>query len=784
MILYNGLLYCLVSFAVGIGMGYIFSWNLLYIGGFFAVILLVVVGTIYYKKYQMTIIALVCLFLVMGIVRSIQDNAVAVSDICHFAGRNVVMYGTVAKVGKEFDEVSENLVSQYDIKTKYVRSSSNELLPVSGGVRLWLRQSPKRMLSLFPGDTIVVQGRVRLPHGYNNPGSIDWVGMLRRQGITALMTAKSNNACVTARGSKYGWKYLLYSWRKYVQQLMNLAMPSADTAILSGMIFGGYIGISPMVIKDFSTTGIVHILSVSGTHIALVAGCLFWFGRRLHLGELITAIGAAIAVCLYAVISGLTPPVVRSAIMGLMALAALAFGREKDAPLALFFSAFIMLFVEPSLLYDISFQLSFCSTTGLIFLYKKCLNLLSWLPEWLAGAFAVTLAAQLGVFPFIAWYFNSFSVSSFMANLVIVPIIEIVVIIGLLGIGISVISLTAGKVILVVGSLLIGLVTFLTAILAKVPGANIYIPSMNWLSGLVYYMLIAWMFSDVKFSGCFNRRYRLGLIILLIVFGGLYYSCRLQLLSVYFIDVGQGDAALVVTPHGRSVLIDTGGKAGESQFDVGERVVLPYLKHYGIRQLDYLILTHGHQDHAGGAAAIAQGLPVNNVLVAQEKFTVAMQELLRNDRITVIPMFKGQTILIDNVTFKVIHAGLSKDDKGGNELSCVIRAEYGQHSFIFTGDLDSNGENRLLDENIDKATVLKVGHHGSNTSTQQDFLAALSPDYAVISVGYNNRFGHPSSVVLQRLYNNHIKVFRTDVHGSILFQSNGREMNVQTYLSE
>ncbi len=783
MILYNGFLCCLISFAVGVGLGSLVSWNLVYIYVLFAVILLIVTGAIYCKKYQVTIGALICLFLVMGTIRFMQDNTVAVSDISHLAGTNVAVCGTVVKVGREISETSETLVSQYDINANFVQDGS-KILPVSGGLRVWLQQIPEHKLNLLPGDKIIVHGQLRLPHGYNNPGTIDIKGALRRQGISAIITAKRNNVEVKEQGSKQDWRYWLYIWQNYVRKLMHSAMPTADAAILSGMIFGGYSGISPTVVKDFTTTGIVHILSVSGTHIALVAGILFWLGRKLHFSELLTAIWAAAAVCLYAVISGLTPPVVRSAIMGLMALVAVALGREKDAPLALFFSAFIMLLDEPSLLYDISFQLSFFSTAGLVFLYKKCLNLFSWLPKLVAGPFAVTFAAQLGVFPFIAWYFNNFSASSFAANLIIVPIVESVVIIGLLGIGVSLVSLIAGKVILVICSLLIGLVIFLTTILAHVPGANVYIPSMNLISGLIYYLIISWIFSNVNLSGYFNRRYFAAFMLLLVVISGLYYSIHTPALSVHFIDVGQGDAALVVTPHGCSILIDSGGKAGQSQFDVGERVVLPYLKHYGVRQLDYLMLTHGHQDHAGGAAAIVRELPVKNVLVAQEKFTAAMQNLLRNDWVTIIPMFKGQTIIIDNVAFKIIHAGLTQQHKEGNELSCVIRAEYGQHSFLFTGDLDANGENDLLNDKIDKVTVLKVGHHGSKTSTQQAFVSALSPAYAVISVGYNNRFGHPSTEVLQRLHNNHIKVFRTDVHGAVLFRSDGEKLSAYPYMNE
>ncbi|HEY3426487.1 MAG TPA: DNA internalization-related competence protein ComEC/Rec2, partial [Negativicutes bacterium] len=571
---------------------------------------------------------------------------------------------------------------------------------------------------------------------------------------------------------------------------MNKVMPSGDASILVGMLFGGYNGINHEVVANFAATGIIHILSVSGTHIVLVAAVILWLGTRLKIRYGITAIAAAFAIVFYAVFAGLTSPVVRSAVMGLVALAAVGLGREKDAPGALALSALGMLIYQPGLIYDISFQLSFGATAGLIFLYPQTYQLLAFLPRGLAGGVAVTVAAQLSVLPFLAWYFNSLSFSSLIANLVIVPIIELIVVLGLLGALVSVMLAGLGHIILVFCSLLIGLVVQLTAGLATIPG-QMYLPPISIAGGVLYYLLLAWLYGyqprgapTMLETGRRWPRLSIGIVAMLLVIFIVYVGYP-RPVYVHFIDVGQGDAALFTTPHGRAVLIDTGGTLGEStSFDIGERVVVPYLKHYGVQEIDYLILTHGHQDHAGGAAGIAAAMPIKSIILAREEYTQAVQALLPAvHKQGLIPAYEGQTVILDGVTFSIVHAVGDNGPRSGNEVSSVVRMVFGKHSFLFTGDLEASGEAAIVADNrMLASTVLKVGHHGSKTSSTAEFLEKVAPEYAVISVGYNNRFGHPHPDTIQRLLDQRITVFRTDQQGAVVFTTNGNDLTVDTFI--
>ncbi|SDF75022.1 DNA internalization-related competence protein ComEC/Rec2 [Sporolituus thermophilus] len=727
------------------------------------------------------------LFFVAGIVRFLHADMLPANDISRYAGNSVVLSGMVAEPPRVTPVGDDQVKVRYRLETESVQTEQ-DCKTVRGGIIVTVRQPANQKVAGY-GDKITVSGIIAAPRGYQNPGAADWAAALKRQGITAILL--SPGKVVVTPAPALSWHGRLHAWRQALKGQIAAALPPGDAAILTGLVFGGYEGIKKEVIADFAATGIIHILSVSGTHIALAAGVALWLGRVLRLRPRFSAALAAVTVLFYMMLAGLVPPVVRSGLMGLTALAALAAGREQDAPTALSLSALAMLAVQPALLYDISFQLSFAATAGLVFLYRKTLTVLtSFLPGVLAGPFAVTLAAQLGVLPFLAWYFNTLSLSAFLANLIIVPLVEGVVILGLAACLVSLFTGWGAKVLLALCGLAIGAVVQLAAFLAAMPGGVVYLPPFTIWAGLIYYFFIAWVygyrFGILPSLPAVVRQWPqavavAGLVAAVCLAVALWYPRPVR---VHFIDVGQGDATLITTPHRRAILVDTGGKSGDVDgFDVGEQVVLPYLRHHGIRALDYLILTHGHSDHAGGAAAIAASLPVRTALVAQEeRISPAMQAFLRGKKAAVaVPAFTGQNIIIDGVSLTVVHAPVGGAAR--NEASVVVRVDYGRHSFLLTGDLEKAQETVLVASGLAPCSVLKVGHHGSKTSTSPEFLAALSPQYAVISVGYQNRFGHPHPETLARLDSQGVKVYRTDRDGAVLFTTDGKTLTVSAYAS-
>lgn len=773
------------AFALGIGLAG-FAWN----SDYLCVLSALLVGFItvqLYKRKEPTI-CLLLLFFFLGIIRSMQGEALPLTDSSQFIGQRVIVTGKIAEVPKITLLDTEKKI-RYIVEVDQLRLAGR-MLNSSGKTIVTVRQTADTETG-SSGDHVEAAGELEGLHGYNNPGSIDIVAALKRQGITARMNSSSDSISIIPAKELTG-KRLLDQWRSRLSELFLQVMPQSDAAILTGVLFGGgYDTINTQVLHDFSATGIIHILSVSGSHIALVAAVMLWLGESCRLNSKVTVMLAGGVILFYAALAGLSPPVIRSAIMGITGLWAVLAGREKSGAGAMALAALLMLVWQPALLYDISFQLSFGATAGLVFLYSKTTEKLRFLPKWLASAFAVTFAAQAGIIPFLAWYFHSFSISSFIANIIVIPIIELVIILGLLACISSLVLPLATKLLLVFCSMGIGLAVMLNKAIAAIEGLQFYVPPFGMLESLVFYVLLAWSYGYLPawmqspVSIIKQWPYRAAGIILAVCLlaGGLIGPSKQ--VAVHFIDVGQGDATLFITPRGRSVLVDTGGTIGEnSNFDVGERVVAPYLKHQGITRLDYLILTHGHKDHAGGAAAVAAAIPVRNCIVAPEAFSDSLRALLKEKGSgVIIPAARGQKLKLDGLEIEVVHAGAQAGSgRNSNESSSVIRVSYGQHSFLITGDLEAGQEKELIANGLYPCTVLKVAHHGSRTSTTDGFLEKAAPRYAVISVGYHNRFGHPHKEVLDKLDRTALHVYRTDQDGAVLMRTNGTDLSIEPYL--
>jgi competence protein ComEC len=756
-----------------------------------SVLLLLLVGGagfyLYKENFSYVKVIVSAVFLLAGFFVMTFALTTAPTDISHYSGEQEVR-GEVIDVPKVTIAATGEFHVKYELAVKQVRGNGS-WKKVSGNLVVVMIQH-KSDAVFQAGDKVKVSGKIHLPHNYQNPAMFDQVMSLKEQGITATMWAKSMK--LEQRFAGFSLPTALAELRTTVTDTMAQAMPSGDAAVLTAMMFGGYDGISSDLIHNFAATGIIHILSVSGTHIALVAGAAALLCSLCHVGPVVTAAICAVLMIFYSLLAGMGAAVTRSLFMGLSALLAVWVGRQRDSSQALLMTALLLLLYQPLWIYDLSFLLSFAATGGIVWFFPKLRDKLDFLPAPLALSIAVTIAAELGVLPFVAYYFNNLPLTSLLANLVIVPVIELTVVAALAGAVLTLllpIFYLLPRLIFVCCSLAVGLSVSLTKLLTSL-GGQLYLPPFNIFTGLIYYLGLFYLFGYYpKFilpAREVWRRYRPAVVTIgsSLVIGACLYLAWPQPVSVHFIDVGQGDATLIVTPHGRAVLIDTGGIIGENNhFDVGERVVVPYLKHYGVTALDYLILTHGHQDHAGGAAAVATLLTVKQALIAREPPSppiLSLEKAMNHQHL--IMTSQGQKILLDGVKFEVIHAVESTVDKPGNEVSSVIRISYGQTSFLVTGDLEATGEQELLEQGISPVTVLKVGHHGAKNASTADFLAALQPRYAIISVGYENRFGHPHAETLQRLHDSQAKIYRTDEQGAIVFTLDDRSLSVKTFV--
>lgn len=369
------------------------------------------------------------------------------------------------------------------------------------------------------------------------------------------------------------------------------------------MLFGGYQGLSEDLVADFQATGIVHILSVSGSHISLIAAVMAWLAAALRLPRAVSAALVLSCIAFYSILAGCVPPVIRSAIMGGLAFLALALGRERESRCILLLTGIFMLLWNPLLLFHISFELSYLATAGLLFLapvFRAWLRARG-MPDVLAMGFAITLSAQLATLPVLAWYFGQVSLSALLANLLVVPILELIIILGLFAGLVAFLLPLLGHVVFASTSLLLGLAAELAHVLASLPGGILYISAMRWPAVVLYYFALGTLLLTEEQREWLRtrlvpwRRPAFALFLALAAAVAVYRAVTPERLAVHFIDVGQGDAALVVTPKGRALLFDTGGTR-DGSFDIGARVDVPYLLHHGIREVEAVFLTHAHEE--------------------------------------------------------------------------------------------------------------------------------------------------------------------------------------------
>ena len=835
----NGLL---VLLCLGIGAGHMWHIGREQLSVVWCLLAMAVLGAVFLLRRgsKGTWAAFAVAMLLLGLGRYGAVTVPSDDDILHFEGQKVKMSGVLAETPQAVFEDDGRLKLRYVVEAEQLSAGqgkekvSGRLVLYANGSSLADRKGepaqggmagmdagdiakPEDNIAGRAGDRITVSGTVRALHDYGNPGRMNREMTYFSQGIHARMTADKYS--LRLQQEEGGWHDRLLRLSARVRSAylehMEHAMSRQDAAAIFAMLFGGYQGIKPELLEAFTATGIVHILSVSGSHITLMAGTAGIIGRLLHLPGRVTTGLAAVTILFYSLLAGAIPPVIRSALMGLLTLLALAMGRERDAQHILGLTALGLLIYAPPLLYDISFQLSFGATAGLLYIAPILRGVLrKKLPVFAADSLAVTIGAQVSVLPVIAWYFNVISFSSLLANLVITPVVELIIVVGLFaGLAGSLLPFV-GRLVFMGAGVMLGAVYELSRLVAALPFSQVYVPSFGVWGCLMYYGALGWLLLPPNCRGQARRRlvelimlylpdkWRNGgladkqkiavLMLVLLIFIGGWKACRPGDLQVHFIDVGQGDAALVITPHGHAFMVDAGG-VREGGYDIGRMVDVPYLLHYGVRQLDYIFLTHAHDDHAAGVRGILGKIPVKAVMTGHEGTGEYLKVFGRGEAARLekllAPLRENTSMELDGVRIEILYSPDRRQVREGNvqatgnEFSNLIRVSYGNASFLFTGDLVTAQEAELLRRGTQLgSTVLKVGHHGSRTSSSEAFLQAVNPRWAVISCGYANSFGHPHKEIVQRISDvTGAELLRTDEKGAIVFRTDGKSMKVECY---
>ncbi len=643
---------------------------------------------------------------------------------------------------------------------------------------------------------LLVRGRLEPFDAARNPGEPSEQSMERERGAAARIAA--GRILATLPPARLTPAIAIARIHAAALTALHQRLGEPAASILAGELWGDRSSIDPALRAEFQETGTVHVLVTAGLHLGVIAALAIALLRALRVPRIQACATAIAIVWLYAVLSGLHVPAMRAATMLSFALLARAAGAKALSVNAIASAAIVVSLFDPLSVPGASFGLSFACIVAIAAWAEPISDLLASagsFPERLREALTLTVATQLGTWPLTAAVFCSFSTYALAANLAVVPVVGATMLLGLAQIAFSPIPVVAQAAANLNGWLFAWMIACVHLI-ASLPNAKVAMtPAPAWA-------IACYESATVCGALCWRRGGRTVALAAIVTAAALVVApprATDYRLRITVLDVGQADSILVQTPLGHAFLIDAGGRlergaaqaASSSAERVGERTVVPFLLRHGIHRLDALLLSHPHGDHAGGMAPVLRAEGADAFADSGQVYGgFAYRDALfvAHAQRTPIVYPRAGTIwrTNDGVSFRFLAPELPLITGSNNDInnnSLVVLLQYKSFRMLFTGDAGAEAERRILSEGIDlHADVLKVGHHGSAYSSTPEFIDAVRPAYAVISVGRHNMFGHPAPSTVDRLQRSGATVYRTDENGGITITSDGASETVTPML--
>jgi len=693
--------------------------------------------------------------------------------ICVFAIFLVILTIILNKIGYEFGKYEGKKEGVFYAKVISEAEEKNYVYSYQAEIdnKKFILYIPKDVEKLEYGSIIKINAQYTEATRDRNYGGFNYKTYLRTKKIYGIFNVEDVEIV------KNGSDNIIIKLRKYIKSKLREKLKKENSELAISLIVGDRSHISSEVEDNFKKANLMHMLAISGAHFSYVILIATFISNRLQhkrLGQLIQII----AIIFFMNLTGNTASVVRAGIMSILLIGSSICKRQNDSLNNIAISAIIQIINNPYIIFDSGFMLSYSGVLGIILFYEKISEHIHF------KSIALTISANIFIIPIMIYNFHTISGSFIISNICASWLLGIIIILEFISLCIPI------KLLYMILDLLIMMLRKIADICANIPFAQMYVPRYAIFFVIIIYILI--FCRKLKCRKYVYSFLTIGVSILLIVNFTDVYQDRMR---INFIDVGQGDSCLI-RYKGTNIMIDSGGSLSKNKdgksYDIGENVLNNYLLNRGITRLDYIMASHFDEDHSQGFVFLLKNMKVKNVIISEQYKTSSIYEqfkqICKKQNIQIIYVRSGDEIRIKDLAFKILHPKskenqISENPLNNNAIVCMVK--YKNRRILFTGDIEKVAENEMVKEYTNglKADILKVGHHGSKTSTTKEFLDLINPSVALIGVGQNNKFGHPNEDVIKRLEEKNIQIYRTDEMGeiSVIIDKNGK-IKINTHI--
>lgn len=712
------------------------------------------------------------------------------------------------------------------------------------------------------GNRVWVKGKFKHFEQARNPGNFDSQKYYMTLGIFAKVVADE----IFVVDNDYDEiRQTLYVFRKDIKnRLQNICggdysgiwtLCNEKSGMFSAILLGDKEELDQNIKNLYSESGIAHILAISGLHISFIGMFVYsLIRRRFKFG--VSASVSIVVVVGFGIMSGMGIATIRATVMFGLRLMGEVLGRTYDNLTAISTAGIMLMLWNPFVIFNSGFQMSFAAIISIVLVLPVIQNILQIhrlnlkqmmmdeknitdkqkrllklkiLKNKMKNALILSINVGLVMNPIIAYNYYQLPTYSFLLNIIVVPLMSVVIVSGIVGIGGSFISVSVGRLLILPGCGVIELYTMLCSQVNKLPFSNVIVGKPQVITIVVYYMVFTLFLvvagrirkkkineekrreKSIKASGKvieskriretitrkLNRKFILASVGMFCLLNTLLYTplsnlnlyfANLKYLQTTFLDVGQGDGIFMHTDNGKTITVDGGSSSVDN---VGQYRMIPFLKSQRVKRIDYAIMTHADNDHISGLVELIKESDHNGVKVKtlvlpdiplKDDAYNQMIQIAREHNVRVLYIAKGNELKLGDVIIKCLYPDVTTIAEDRNDYSTVLSVEYGKFSMLLTGDISTEPESQLRDMLKNHYTILKVAHHGSKYSTSEGFLNWIHPVYSVISVGEHNIYGHPSGETMDRLKENESRILRTDESGSITVSTDGENMSIEAFV--